>query len=613
MILGNTSAIIQVITASAVTVDVTSHWVDKAAGVYTPDSKVFNITTATTTTVVLAPAASTQRHVELLTLRNKHASSSNAVTVQLYDGTATGEICKYTLLAGEELFVTPTAWWVLDASGSKKITTSGIVVASGKTLTVSNSLTLAGTDGSTLNIGTGGTLGTAAYTAATAYDAAGAAAAVTPTTLGLVIGTNVQAYDADLTTWSGVTPGTGVATALAVNVGSAGAFVTFNGALGTPSSGTVTNLTGTASININGTVGATSQNTLAATTGNFTDTTNATSTTAAALKSAGGMAAAANIWGGNIIKVKSAGGGGSIAKFSASTDYRNWHLAVGDTGVDTGFNILDGTNYRLSISDAGVTSFPVTTDATSSTAASVTMAGGLGVVGKVISAGGFNGTVGATTPASVAGTTGSFSSSLAVTGKITGSAGMDLAGSPSGYTDEARFTSTGANAEVAISSLATSAAIMNFDHRGTSNTGSWKWRNGTGAASTHMTLSGAGVLTLSALASGNLTSASGVITSSSDERLKDVVGPLEYGINEVMQLRPIRYHWNKLSGIPTEPEYGGFGAAQVEQSMPLAVSYGKDGYRGLNDRVILGATVNAIQNHDRRIADLEAQIKQLKH
>lgn len=52
-------------------------------------------------------------------------------------------------------------------------------------------------------------------------------------------------------------PGTGVLTALAVAVGSAGAFVTFNGALGTPSSGTVTNLTGTASININGTVGAT--------------------------------------------------------------------------------------------------------------------------------------------------------------------------------------------------------------------------------------------------------------------------------------------------------------------------------------------------------------------
>src|SRR6185312_13650551 len=41
-----------------------------------------------------------------------------------------------------------------------------------------------------------------------------------------------------------LTPGTGVATALGVNIGSAGAFVTLNGALGTPSSGTLTNGTG---------------------------------------------------------------------------------------------------------------------------------------------------------------------------------------------------------------------------------------------------------------------------------------------------------------------------------------------------------------------------------
>ena len=59
--------------------------------------------------------------------------------------------------------------------------------------------------------------------------------------------------------------GTGVATALAVNVGTAGSPVVNGGVLGTPSSGTVTNLTGTASININGTVGATTPST-----GNFT-------------------------------------------------------------------------------------------------------------------------------------------------------------------------------------------------------------------------------------------------------------------------------------------------------------------------------------------------------
>ena len=62
-----------------------------------------------------------------------------------------------------------------------------------------------------------------------------------------------------------ITTGTGVVTALGINTGTAGSFVVNGGALGTPSGGTVTNLTGTASININGTVGATT-----ATTGAFT-------------------------------------------------------------------------------------------------------------------------------------------------------------------------------------------------------------------------------------------------------------------------------------------------------------------------------------------------------
>lgn len=83
-----------------------------------------------------------------------------------------------------------------------------------------------------------------------ASDASGAR-----TNLGLVIGTNVQAYDPELTTWAGITPGTGVGTALAVNVGSPGAFTTFDGAGGTPSSMTLTNATG---LPISGLVSSTS-------------------------------------------------------------------------------------------------------------------------------------------------------------------------------------------------------------------------------------------------------------------------------------------------------------------------------------------------------------------
>lgn len=52
---------------------------------------------------------------------------------------------------------------------------TGFTIAGGttsKTLTISNTLTLAGTDGSTLNIGGGGTLGSAAFTASSAYEPA---------------------------------------------------------------------------------------------------------------------------------------------------------------------------------------------------------------------------------------------------------------------------------------------------------------------------------------------------------------------------------------------------------------------------------------------------------
>lgn len=63
----------------------------------------------------------------------------------------------------------------------------GFTVAGGtasKTLTVSNTLTLAGTDSSTLNIGAGGTLGSAAYTASTAYAPTAGSSSIT--TLGTV-------------------------------------------------------------------------------------------------------------------------------------------------------------------------------------------------------------------------------------------------------------------------------------------------------------------------------------------------------------------------------------------------------------------------------------------
>jgi hypothetical protein len=99
--------------------------------------------------------------------------------------------------------------------------------------------------------------------------------------------------------------------------------------------------------------------------------------------------------------------------------------------------------------------------------------------------------------------------------------------------------------------------------------------------------------------------ASGNITSVSDERFKDRIAPLPYGLVEVLQLRPIQHGYNELSGLEREHLYGGFSAQQVQPVMPLAIGVDQRGYLTLADRPILGAVVNAIKTHESRLKALE--------
>ena len=119
--------------------------------------------------------------------------------------------------------------------------------------TTTGAVTLAGT----LNIANGGTgitsFGTGVQTALgqNVTGSGGIALATSPSFTTPNLGTPSAATLTNATglpVATGISGlGTGVATALAVAVGSAGAFVTNGGALGTPSSGVATNLTGTAS------------------------------------------------------------------------------------------------------------------------------------------------------------------------------------------------------------------------------------------------------------------------------------------------------------------------------------------------------------------------------
>jgi hypothetical protein len=186
-----------------------------------------------------------------LSIGGNAATATSATTATNLAGGAAGSVPYQTangatamLAAGTNGYVLRLAaglpTWGIDYTGTvtsvAQSFTGGLISVGGSPITTSGTLalTVAGTSGGIPYFSSATTWATSAELAASAL-VIGGGAGVAPST---------------------TTTGTGVVTALGVNVGSAGAFVVNGGALGTPSSGTVTNLTGTASININGTVGA---------------------------------------------------------------------------------------------------------------------------------------------------------------------------------------------------------------------------------------------------------------------------------------------------------------------------------------------------------------------
>ena len=103
MNLTGTSDLVRLITTATADIHVQASWVDQTSTAFTPGRTNTNIVSATTTTVVASPAASTQRAVTSMKIRNAHASTSNTVTVLHTDGTTAPQIWKGTLAAGESV------------------------------------------------------------------------------------------------------------------------------------------------------------------------------------------------------------------------------------------------------------------------------------------------------------------------------------------------------------------------------------------------------------------------------------------------------------------------------------------------------------------------------
>jgi len=128
ILLVTTTDKLQIITSAAITLDVHCSYAE-----YNSSTFVINglgkqntaITTAATTDILAAPAASTVRNLKQMTARNKHATLAGDVTVQFNQNGTLFELVKVTLLAGEQLeFVEGVGFFIVTNISASRLLTN---------------------------------------------------------------------------------------------------------------------------------------------------------------------------------------------------------------------------------------------------------------------------------------------------------------------------------------------------------------------------------------------------------------------------------------------------------------------------------------------------------
>jgi len=180
-------------------------------------------TSPTLTTPIIGSAGFTLNGSSSGTTIVKANATAGSWTLTLPSSAGTSGYLLSTDGSGNTSWTTPSPYTGTVTSVSQTFT-GGLISVSGSPITTSGTLalTVAGTSG-----------GIPYFSSSSTWASSG-----TLTANSLVIGNGAGAAPSTTTT------GTGVLTALGTNVGSAGAFVVNGGALGTPSSGTLTNATG---------------------------------------------------------------------------------------------------------------------------------------------------------------------------------------------------------------------------------------------------------------------------------------------------------------------------------------------------------------------------------
>lgn len=116
-----TTDVVRVVTGSAAQIEVHTSWADTDGSTVTLGrTNTPHITTATTTTIVAAPASGFVRNVKHINITNDHASQSCVVTVEHSDGTTVIEAMSFILLPGENMVLNEEGRWThRDAQGAE--------------------------------------------------------------------------------------------------------------------------------------------------------------------------------------------------------------------------------------------------------------------------------------------------------------------------------------------------------------------------------------------------------------------------------------------------------------------------------------------------------------
>ena len=407
------------------------------------------------------------------------------------------------------------------------------------------------------------------------------------------------------------TTGTGVLTALGVNVGSAGAFVTFNGALGSPSSaGTIPAFT------LGGTIsggGNQINNVIIGTTmplaGSFTtlntsgdvvgtSATASTSSTTGATKIAGGLGVAKDIWALRVVAL----GAGAV---SSNLAFGNAALNANTSG---GGNIAIGY-VALSTNITGNNNVAIGTQALQlNTSDSNTAIGAL--AGANIAGGNNNTIIGAST----AGTLTSGASNILI------GSGIDVPASGTSSTLNIGGSIKGTN----IGTIASQTVDIPGTLAATSKTAaSVTMAGGLGVAKgifsdTLNVITMANTATTSAVCyntgTGLFTYNATVGTCTvSDERFKNMGPRIDHALDKLLAINGVSYTW-KDSTYGSGPQIG-VGAQTVEKVFPELVSTGSDGVKSVDYQRLTAPIIEALRelkadndNHQTRIVELERRL-----